>query len=129
MHPEEPLCLDHKSEWSGSYHTFPLSIPSPTKAHIPPRHRFIQTKWPVSHHSTLGKAMVCHGKIRRHFKSPLDPPPPPPPPPPQLSNGSTVCLVAANFFHSKLCWTCSSHVDVKLIEIENKSLYNCTKYN
>lgn len=45
MHPEEPLCLDHKSEWSGSYHTFPL--PSPTKPYIPPRHCFVQTKWPV----------------------------------------------------------------------------------
>lgn len=27
MHPEEPLCLHHKSEWSGSYHTFPQPSP------------------------------------------------------------------------------------------------------
>lgn len=36
MHPEEPLCLHHKSEWSGSYHTFPqLSPPGLNPAFLP----------------------------------------------------------------------------------------------
>lgn len=46
IHPEEPLCLHHKSEWSGSYPQphHPTTLPSRTKLHILPRKHFIQTK-------------------------------------------------------------------------------------